>query len=209
MSLKIIGPGFGRTGTHSLKLALEQLGFGPCHHMWEVRDNPDTLPDWQAAARGELPDWERVFHGYVSQVDWPGARYWRELIHHYPEAKVVLSIRHEQAWYDSMVATIGPFMWNYKTHPSERMRARAKMTLDIVEDQIFDGKLRDRDHAIAVFRQHVRSVQESVPNDRLLIYDVSEGWGPLCRFLEVATPNVSFPHSNSRDFFVHRRPSDA
>jgi hypothetical protein len=209
MGLKIIGPGFGRTGTHSLKLAFERLGFGPCHHMWEVRDNPDKLPEWEAAARGEPPDWERVFHGYVSQVDWPGARYWRELIRHYPEAKVVLSIRPEQAWYESMIATIGPFMWNYKTHSSERMRARAKMTLDIVEEQIFDGRLRDRDHALAVFRQHIRSVQESVSSDRLLIYNVSEGWSPLCRFLGVSTPTEAFPRSNSRDFFVHGRPSDA
>ena len=79
MPLEIIGAGFGRTGTNSLKLALEHLGFGPCHHMFEVRDNPELLPDWEAAARGEAVDWDKVFEGYRSQVDWPGARYWREL----------------------------------------------------------------------------------------------------------------------------------
>jgi hypothetical protein len=92
MPLEIIGPGFGRTGTNSLKLALEHLGFGPCHHMFEVRDNPELLPDWQAAARGEPVDWDKVFRGYRSQVDWPGARYWRELVRHFPHAKVTLSV---------------------------------------------------------------------------------------------------------------------
>jgi hypothetical protein len=86
MSLEIIGPAFGRTGTNSLKIALEHLGFGPCHHMFEVRDNPELLPDWEAAARGEQIDWGKVFRSYRSQVDWPGARYWRELARHFPEA---------------------------------------------------------------------------------------------------------------------------
>ena len=88
MSLEVVGPGFGRTGTNSLKLALEHLGFGPCHHMFEVRDNPERLADWEAAALGEAVDWDEVFRGYRSQVDWPGARYWRELTQHFPGAKV-------------------------------------------------------------------------------------------------------------------------
>jgi hypothetical protein len=87
MALEIIGAGFGRTGTNSLKIALEFLGFGPCHHMFEVRDNPELLPDWQRAAMGERVDWDQVFRGYRSQVDWPGARYWRELTEHFPNAK--------------------------------------------------------------------------------------------------------------------------
>ena len=87
MGLEIIGPGFGRTGTNSLKIALERLGFGPCHHMFEVRDKPELLPDWEAAARGEKVDWSKVFRGYRSQVDWPGARYWRELAGIFPRPK--------------------------------------------------------------------------------------------------------------------------
>ena len=88
MALEIIGAGFGRTGTNSLKIALEHLGFGPCHHMFEVRDNPERLPDWQAAADGRTVDWHHVFRDYRSQVDWPGARYWRELLDAFPDAKV-------------------------------------------------------------------------------------------------------------------------
>ena len=110
MPLEVIGPGFGRTGTNSLKIALEQLGFGPCHHMFEVRDNPERLADWEKAARGEKVDWDHVFRGYRSQVDWPGARYWRELVRHYPTAKVVLSVRDPDEWFDSVQATIVPFL---------------------------------------------------------------------------------------------------
>ena len=105
MPLKIIGPGFGRTGTNSLKLALEHLGFGPCHHMFEVRDNPELLADWEAAARGEPVDWDKVFRGYRSQVDFPGARYWRELAQHFSAAKVILTVRDPDAWFDSVQAT--------------------------------------------------------------------------------------------------------
>ncbi len=127
MPLKIIGPGFGRTGTNSLKLALEHLGFGPCHHMFEVRDNPELLADWEAAARGEPVDWDKVFRGYRSQVDWPGARYWRELAQHFPEAKVILSVRDPDAWFDSVQATIAPFIAARGKHPSPHVNAIAEM----------------------------------------------------------------------------------
>src|SRR5689334_12365820 len=105
MALEIIGPGFGRTGTHSLKLALEQLGFGPAHHMYEVRDHPEQLAAWEAVARGESVDWGEVFRGYCSQVDWPGARVWRELARQWPRAKVILTVRDPDAWFDSVQAT--------------------------------------------------------------------------------------------------------
>jgi hypothetical protein len=110
MPLEVIGAGFGRTGTNSMKLALEQLGFGPCHHMFEVRDNPDRLVDWQRAARGDKVDWDHMFRGYRSQVDWPGARYWRDLVGHYPKAKVILTVRDPDDWYDSVQKTIVPFI---------------------------------------------------------------------------------------------------
>ena len=110
VGLKIIGAGFGRTGTHALKLALERLGFGPCHHMFEVRDNPRQLPAWEALARGEAVDWNSVFEGYNAQVDWPGARYWRQLSDHYPDAKMILTVRPAIRWYESVETTIYPFI---------------------------------------------------------------------------------------------------
>jgi len=98
MSLKVIGSGFGRTGTKSLKDALEYLGFGPCHHMYELLENPPHVAVWQAVSRGETRDWEAVFEGYQSQIDWPGAHYWSELVTAFPEAKVVHSMRPEEKW---------------------------------------------------------------------------------------------------------------
>lgn len=112
MTLEIIGAGFGRTGTNSLKLALEQLGFGPCHHMFELRDHPELVPDWEAAANGQKMDWQQVFSNYRSQVDWPGARYWRELAFAFPDAKVILSIRDPNEWFDSVQATFGQ-LWKH------------------------------------------------------------------------------------------------
>jgi hypothetical protein len=144
MALDIIGPGFGRTGTNSLKVALEHLGFGPCHHMFEVRDNPEQLPGWEAAARGEQVDWDQLFAGYRAQVDWPGARYWRELARHYPNAKVILTVRDPDDWFDSVQATIAPFLAARGTHPSPHVNAIAAMGHELIEVQVFEGRLTDR-----------------------------------------------------------------
>ncbi len=197
MALEIIGAGFGRTGTNSLKLALERLGFGPCHHMFEVRDNPELLADWQAVARGEAVDWEKVFHGYRSQVDWPGARVWRELAEAFPGAKVILTVRDPDAWFDSVQATIYPFVAARGSHETAHMNAIADMGYKVVVEGVFDDRLDDRAHAISVFNDHIAEVQQSLPSSRLLTYDVRQGWEPLCAFLGVAVPDEPFPRTNS------------
>jgi Sulfotransferase domain len=202
MPLEIIGPGFGRTGTNSLKLALEQLGFGPCHHMFEVRDHPEQLANWEAAARGERVDWDDVFRGYRSQVDWPGARYWRELAQHYQKAKVILLVRDPDSWFDSVQATIVPFVAARGTHPSPHVNALAEMGHQTVSVQVFGDRLSDRDHAIRIFRRHIAEVQSEIPSDRLLTFDLRSGWKPLCEFLEVDAPDVPFPNTNSSKAFV-------
>jgi Sulfotransferase domain len=202
MPLEIIGPGFGRTGTNSLKLALEHLGFGPCHHMFEVRDNPELLPDWEAAARGEQADWDKVFGGYRSQVDWPGARYWRELARHFPDAKVILTVRDPDAWFDSVQATIAPFVAARGTHPSPHANAIAEMAQEMIVAQVFDGRISDRDHATRVFREHIAAVQSEIPAHRLLTFDLRDGWRPLCGFLGVEVPGIPFPRTNSSKEFV-------
>ena len=204
MPLEIIGPGFGRTGTHALKLALERLGFGPAHHMFEVRDNPEQLQSWEAAARGEKVDWEDVFDGYRAQVDWPGARYWRELAQRYPEAKVILTVRDPDDWFDSVQATINPFLAARGKHPSPHANAIAEMAYRAVAVQVFDDRLSDRDHVIRVFRRHIAEVQSEIPSDRLLTFNVREGWGPLCAFLQVEAPDGSFPWTNSSKVFVEK-----
>ncbi len=205
MALEIIGAGFGRTGTNSLKLALEQLGFGPCHHMFEVRENPALLPDWEAAENGEAIDWHQVFDGYRSQVDWPGARYWRELAATFPDAKVILTVREPQGWFDSVQATIWPVMEARGRHENAHMNALAEMAYRTIVVPIFGGRLNERDHAIRVFEAHIAEVQATIPADRLLTFDVAEGWQPLCDFLGVDVPDTPFPKTNTSQEFAERK----
>jgi Sulfotransferase domain len=202
MALEIIGPGFGRTGTNSIKLALEWLGFGPCHHMFEVRDNPALLPDWEAAADGRPVDWHKVFRGYRSQVDWPGARYWRELAATFRAAKVILSVRDPDDWFDSVQATIHPFIEARGTHSTPHLNAIAEMAYKAIVRSIFDDRLSDRNHAIRVFEEHIEDVRSTIPAERLLVFDVREGWEPLCAFLNVDVPDVPFPRTTSSREFV-------
>lgn len=204
MTLEIIGAGFGRTGTNSLKLALEQLGFGPCHHMFELRDHPELVPDWEAAANGQKMDWQQVFRNYRSQVDWPGARYWRELTLAFPDAKVILSIRDPNEWFDSVQATIGPFMEAHGKHDAMQDNARAEMQYKTIVQQVFDGRLSDRDYAIGIFKKHVEEVQASIPKERLLTFAPNDGWEALCRFLNKDIPDTPYPNSNSTKQFAER-----
>ena len=206
MALEIVGAALGRTGTNSLKLALEQLGFGPCHHMFEVRDHPEQLPYWQAAARGELPDWDEVFANYRACVDWPSARFWREIAAHYPDAKVLLTRRDPAKWFDSVHATIYPVVESWRTCEPGRFRDTMEMAWQIVVEQTFGGRLDDRDHAIAVFRAYEEEVRRTIAPERLLAYDVSQGWAPLCAFLEVPVPDAPFPRTNTSEEFREKRP---
>lgn len=205
MALEIIGAGFGRTGTNSLKLALEQLGFGPCHHMFEVLENPALLPDWEAAANGQTVDWHQVFSGYRSQVDWPGARYWRALATTFPDAKVILSVREPNGWFDSVQATIAPVMEGRGDHETAHMNAMAEMAYKTIVVPIFGGRISERDHAIRIFEAHIAEVQATIPADRLLTFDVTEGWRPLCAFLGVDVPDTPFPKTNTSKEFIERK----
>lgn len=202
MALEIIGPGFGRTGTNSLKVALEHLGYGPAHHMFEVRDNPEQLPAWEAASRGEPVDWDAAFQGYRSQVDWPGARYWRELAAYYPDAKVILTVRDPDQWFDSIETTILQFLAGRGNHPHPHQNAIAEMANRLIAEGVFDGGMNDRRHAISVFNAHVAEVQASLPESRLLTFNVAQGWEPLCDFLGCEVPAISFPRLNSSRQFV-------
>ena len=195
--LDVIGTGFGRTGTNSLKLALELLGFGPCHHMFEIRDHPEQLPLWESAAKGGEVDWDVVFAGYSSCVDWPAAHYWRELCCKYPKAKVIHSVRDEEKWITSVHNTILPTILNRDQLEEGQDRNRHNMSFEIILNQTFDGRLDDREHAINVFRAHNKEVSRTVPAERLLVYDVNQGWEPLCNFLGVSVPETPFPRQNT------------
>ena len=206
MALEIIGPGFGRTGTSSLKTALEHLGFGPTHHMFEVRDTPGNLRHWEAIVSGKKPNWDEVFRGYRSQTDWPGARYWRELAAHYPKAKVILTIRDPDEWYQSMQATIMRLMAARGSIADPHLGGLVDMGGVLIEMDEFDGRVTDRDYAIGKFNQRI--VQATIPASRLLTFDVSQGWKPLCEFLGCEVPAISFPRLNSSKQFTEHEWKD-
>lgn len=184
MSLSVIGAGFGRTGTDSLKTALEMLGIGKCYHMHEVMSRQDRVDNWRAVARGKQPDWDQIFNGFGATVDWPAAFYWRELSAHFPEAKILLSVRDADVWYESMDKTILTRLRN-RTDPE-----------NLIRDQVFGGNIEDRGHVIATFEKNSADVQAAFPAKRLLTYRLGDGWEPLCAFLDLPVPDLPYPHKN-------------
>lgn len=204
MTLAVIGAGLGRTGTHSLKLALEELGLGPCYHMFEVLEHPEHDAVWHAATRGEPVDWGALFQGYGSAVDWPVAGFWRELGAYFPDARFILTARDPAKWHESVMSTIYRALTSPADPDDQARAAHRAMTRELILDRTFDGRLDDPGHAIAVYEQHNRAVREALPPDRLLEYDPSDGWAPLCRFLDRPVPSVPYPHSNTRSEFVAR-----
>lgn len=207
--LRVIGAGFGRTGTFSLKVALEQLGFGPAYHMVEVHEHPEHVPIWQAAAEGKLVDWERLFASYQSAVDWPVSAFYSQLMDVYPDAKLILTVRDPERWHESGRNTIFPEReWGSQDDVSPEMRDHGRMVQTVVWDGIFQGRVLDSAHAIEVFTQHNLRVQEHVPTERLLVFDVRDGWEPLCSFLGVPVPRgQEFPRLNDTVSFRQRRES--
>jgi hypothetical protein len=201
MALSVVGAGYGRTGTASLKLALEQLGFGPCHHMSEVRRRPGQLEHWEAAAAGEAVDWNAVFAGFRSAVDWPSAAFWRELATFYPDARVLLSVRPAERWWKSFSGTIKTLLDDPPANPEPTIHRLRAMSRSVIADRSLKGVYDDADAAIAAFDRHVAEVQAALPAGRLLVFDVAEGWEPLCRFLDVPVPDTPFPRTNSTDEF--------
>ena len=195
--IRVIGAGFGRTGTTSLKLALEYLGFGPCYHFIEIR-RARHMSDWLQIARGIKPDWDRLFQHYVATTDWPAATYFEELARHYPDARVILTSRDPVAWHASICRTLLPLrkaipLWLPGVH------AVAELTDRVIWQGTFDGKASDQRHAIAVYEQHRERVRSCISPERLLEFDVSEGWKPLCDFLDVPVPDVPFPRANGTE----------
>ena len=195
MPLSVIGAGFGRTGTMSLKLALDRLGFGPCYHMVEVFKNPKASGYWEAAADGRPVDWEEVFAGYGSTVDWPSATFYKQLANAYPEAKVILTVRDPEAWFASTQATI--FSRHIRDDTEDDWQ---RMVLKVIGD-LFDRRMTDKAKLIEVYQRHNEEVRRTIPQERLLVYDVADGWEPLCRFLDAEVPNESMPRANSTDEF--------
>jgi hypothetical protein len=194
MALKVIGAGLGRTATFSLKFALEHLGFGPCYHMAELRAGARrNVPLWLDAVQGK-PDWNAIFEGFQSTTDYPACTYWRELADFYPRAKVILTVRDADSWFDSVSETIF----------SEKLQAAlvGKPFGAFLQGAIFDafnGRTNDRAFMTDWFTRRNRQVIDTIPSERLLVFSPKDGWQPLCAFLGVPVPDVPFPRVNSRD----------
>ncbi len=208
--MKVIGAGFGRTGTTSLKEALETLGFGSCYHMTEVFGNSNHGSFWLSARRGERSDWNTVLGAYEACVDWPTCTFYKELMREYPEAKVLLSIREPERWYESVRTTIYELSKTIDRSVVARAiftpisfvvfgglsKNRGAMIEEIIWQGTFHGRFEDRDYAINILKEHNEEVKRHVPPQKLLVYDVKQGWGPLCEFLSVPEPDEPFPHLN-------------
>lgn len=189
MALAVIGAGFGRTGTESMKLALEQLGLGPCHHMKEVLASPEQRAIWRAIAGGGAPDWDQALAGYRSAVDWPSTYYWRALSEHWPEAKIVLTLRDSESWVRSMEKTILKTL-KASTDP-------ASIGLTLIAARVFAGRLDDRAHLIAAYERNTAEVEAAFGRRRLLTHRLGDGWQPLCHFLGKPVPDTPYPRTNS------------
>ena len=209
MTLRIIGAGFGRTGTMSVYTALNQLGF-PCYHMFEVLENKENkshLDFWRKVANAEpgtQHDWKQIFSNYAAAVDNPACCVWRELFAAYPEAKVVLTVhpRGAEAWYESTMDTIyfTETMWQFKVleFATPFGRKFGDMSRKLIWQRSHKGTMDDRDKAIAHYHQHIADVKAAVPADRLLMFSADQGWMPLCEFLGVPVPESEFPNVNDR-----------
>jgi hypothetical protein len=223
MPLKVIGAGFGRTGTWSLCIALDQLGV-PCYHMSELfekaphppfspysKENESHLDFWHKVANGKAGteyDWEKVLSKYAATVDYPACCVWRELLSAYPDAKVILTVhpRGADAWYESIVDTIywlTETMWEFKVlqFATPYFKKVGEMFRKLIFERSLKGTISDRTKAIECYQQHIAEVKASVPATRLLVYSVDQGWRPLCTFLGVPEPSGEFPHANDRAAF--------
>lgn len=193
MTLEIIGAGFGRTGTESMKRALEMLGYGPCYHMYEVLPYKERYEMWQGIYDGAIkPDWDSLFDGFKATVDWPAARYWRELAAHFPEAKILLTYRDPESWYASMEKTILTFMRD--TEKTEGMAPR-------IRRDVFGGEVHDKESIISIYKRNLTEVQSAFGPDRLLTYELGSGWEPLCKFLKLDIPSKPYPSGNDSASF--------
>lgn len=202
MGLRVVGAGLGRTGTHSLKLALERLLGAPCYHMFEVFEHMDHVPVWHEAIRGEPVDWNRLFAGYAAAVDWPASAFWYELSQEFPDALILLSVREDsETWWRSASATIFNRIVRGSVPP--QMAEWHDMLLDLFRLR-FTDRIEDRQAAVATYEAHNADVRRRADPGRLVEWRPGDGWGPLCRALGLPIPDEPFPHVNTTDEFLNR-----
>ncbi|WP_051298478.1 sulfotransferase family protein [Arthrobacter castelli] len=205
--LKVIGAGLPRTGTSSLKAALERLGFDPCYHMFELMQNPQHIERWKSVMTGDSPDWDRVFAGYRAAVDFPASIYWQELSRAYPDAKIILTVRDPKRWHASVRnAFPDPSEMDLDRIPeplqgfSDLMPLMSRAAQERLGLALPHGNSMTDEEAVQAFNAHTDRVRATAPSDRLLMFSARDGWGPLCDFLGVEAPvDEPFPHLNDTE----------
>ncbi len=212
--MKLIGAGMPRTGTLTQKMSLEMLGLGPCYHMVDVLADLEQADLWKQALAGE-PNWNEIFDGFQSTVDWPGGYFYRELADFYPEAKVLLSVRDPEAWERSMRETVwavrnGESLIRLLSSAQGHINPRWQGFLNMVDGLLWQGEgtfaagHSEPGQMIEAMNRHNEEVKATIPPERLLVWSVTDGWEPLCEFLEVPIPGVPVPHINDRKEFLNR-----
>lgn len=213
MTIKVIGAGMGRTGTATLKVAVETLGFTKCYHSISLADHPTHGPQWIGLLEGKPLDWAQLYAGYQGTMGLPTVFFYKEIVAHYPEAKVILTVRDPESWYESASQTILKL-------PSRGEMAvmrlialfnpKLKIAMHIIPvarrvSAHFIGNDLTKERAIEYYHRHNAEVRQTVPPAKLLIYDVKAGWEPLCQFLDVPIPATTFPHTNTRAEFQGKK----
>ncbi len=213
--MRVICVGLNRTGTTSLTLALEELGFGPCYHIRTLNSEPHRVVDWLTAERDPAhADWERIFRGFDSAVGSPASAFWREIADEFHSAKVILTVRPADGWYESVAATLNEALapepaalrlltWRRAKHASAYATASDAFQERILEREV-GGDFSDRERTIRAFNKHIADVKAEIRADRLLVYTVRDGWEPLCAFLGVPQPARPFPRENDRATYRRR-----
>jgi hypothetical protein len=200
MGLQVVGAGLGRTGTHSLQLALQQLLNGRCYHMIEVFGRPDDIPVWHRAINGDMPDWNEFLSDYRATVDWPAGAFWKEIWAANPDAVVLLSSRDTEGWWKSVSNTIFNIADLEMPVGEDAARAQKVMALDMLAKR-FTPNWQDETEAKRAFEAHNADVRASVPADKLIDWHPGDGWEPICEKLGLPVPSEPFPHVNTTDEF--------
>jgi hypothetical protein len=202
MAMRVVGAGLGRTGTLSLKVALERLLGGRCYHMAEVFEHPEHVASWHAATRDDFPDWHALFRDYRAAVNWPASAFWYEIAAAFPDAIVLLSVRDPESWWKSAHDTIFSAI--------DDVQGEWRDMIDALFATRFTSAIGDRAASIAAFERHNENVRRTVPPSRLLEWRATDGWAPLCAALGVPVPAEPFPKVNTTvDFLARKRAAAA
>lgn len=206
MALKVIGTGLPRTGTASLKGALQLLGYQQTYHMDNLLNNPAMVKYWVELFDTGKTDFDVLFDGFTASTDFPGFFAYKALLKKYPESKFILTTRDLDSWYDSIHKTVFQAVTSFfaKETPTDSMR-RVEGVFQLLDrylfGQFFNGTFTDKEKTLSIVKAYLQEVKQNIPDGQMLVYEISEGWEPLCDFLDLPVPDLEFPYKNKREDF--------